>query len=85
MTTVSKMIINKNLRNPRNPRLRLMFEMILPFLNKQTQNSGLPNEHNLLFDKLLRTKTPFPVPAKQSQFKPNQTQSPKSQNEPKFC
>jgi len=84
MSTKSKMIINKNTRNLRNLWLRLMFEMFLPFLNKQTQFPPASNDHNFLFDKVLRQFLPLRTPQKQTQFKPNQTQSPKCQNEPKF-
>ena len=42
---------------------------------KQTQFSLIPNEHNLLFDKLLRQFLSPRTPQKQSQNKPNQTQT----------
>jgi len=47
-----------------------MFEMILPFLNKQTQFPGRPNEHKPFYDKALRHFSSPRTPQKQTQFKP---------------
>jgi len=49
---------------------------ITPFYAKQSQFAGCSNERNFFYNKVLQKKRRFRSPKKQSQFKPNQTQSP---------
>jgi len=53
----------------------------------QNKPNFLNNPMNITFclTNYYEQNPPLKTPQKQTQFKPNQTQSPKSQNEPKFC